>query len=43
VANIILINNLEALIETAELLQIPELLTDVAQARKEYQHLAFKH
>jgi antitoxin YefM len=28
---------LETLIETAELLQVPELLTDVAQARKEYQ------
>jgi antitoxin YefM len=28
---------LEALIETAELLQIPELLIDVVQAKKEYQ------
>jgi antitoxin YefM len=28
---------LEALIETAELLQIPEILTDVSQARREYQ------
>lgn len=28
---------LEALIETAELLQIPDILTDVSQARKEYQ------
>jgi antitoxin YefM len=28
---------LEALIETAELLQVPNILTDVSQARKEYQ------
>ena len=28
---------LEALIETAELLLVPEVLTDVSQARKEYQ------
>lgn len=28
---------LEALVETAELLQIPDILTDVSQARKEYQ------
>ena len=28
---------LEALIETAELLQDPELLTDISQARAEYQ------
>jgi antitoxin YefM len=28
---------LEALIETAQLLEIPDILTDVSQARKEYQ------
>lgn len=28
---------LEALIETAELLQVPHLLTDVSQAREEYE------
>lgn len=28
---------LEALIETAELLQVPEILTDISQAREEYQ------
>ncbi len=28
---------LEALIETAELLQVPNLLTDVSEAREEYQ------
>ena len=27
---------LEALIETAEILQIPEVLTDISQAREEY-------
>ena len=34
----VLINQeeLEALIETTELLQVPEVLTDIAQARKEY-------
>jgi antitoxin YefM len=31
---------LEALIETAELLQVPDILTDVSQARREYQQQA---
>ncbi len=30
---------LEALIKTAELLQIPDILTDISQARKEYQQI----
>ena len=29
-------DELEALIETAELLQMPDLLTDISQAREEY-------
>ena len=29
-------DELEALIETAELLQMPEVLTDISQAREEY-------
>ena len=32
------LETLEALLETAELLQMPDLLSDVAAARKEYQH-----